>query len=243
MQSVREDMLFVDEVVGAGEIAISDDRSIDNVPQELAKLVRDTHVGGLLSGKAGLTHLHVGEDETRLQPLRDIIEDFHVKPEWLYPTHVQRNEKLLREAIDLANAGAQVDFDTVNEDLAKWIRFYIDNGGPLDRLTVSSDSGSGTPDIFYDQLRTLVAKHDFTLDLALPLVTTNPARILKLQRKGRLAPGCDADILVLDRGTLDLREVIARGRRMVIDGQLAVREKFLEKSKRNVTLVGDEYGR
>lgn len=73
MGSVRQDMLFVDEVIGAGEIAISDERGLNQSSQELAKLVRDTHVGGLLSGKCGLTHFHVGEEPTRLAPLRDIV--------------------------------------------------------------------------------------------------------------------------------------------------------------------------
>src|SRR4051812_796273 len=139
MGSIREDMLFVDEVVGAGEIAISDERGLNQSSQELAKLVRDTHVGGLLTGKAGLSHFHVGEEVTGLKPLRDIIEDYQVQPEWLYPTHVQRNETLLREGIDLANAGAHVDMDVVEEDLHVWLKSYIENGGPLDRLTVSSD--------------------------------------------------------------------------------------------------------
>src|SRR5215207_1643047 len=90
MSSIREDMLFVDEVVGGGEVAVSDERGLNQSGQELAKHVRDTHVGGLLSGKAGVTHIHVGEEETRLAPLREVVEQFQVKPEWLYPTHVQR---------------------------------------------------------------------------------------------------------------------------------------------------------
>jgi hypothetical protein len=44
--------------------------------------------------------------------------------------------------------------------------------------------------------------------------------------------------VVLDRGTLDVREVIARGRRMVIAGQPVVHERFLEKSSRNYALIG-----
>lgn len=129
MGSIRIDMLFVDEVIGAGEVAISDERSLNQSGQELAKLVRDTHVGGLLSGKAGLTHFHVGEEERRLEPIRELIDDFAVKAEWLYPTHVQRNERLLREAIDLANEGACVDFDVVDEDLGKWFKFYLKTVG------------------------------------------------------------------------------------------------------------------
>jgi beta-aspartyl-dipeptidase (metallo-type) len=239
--SVREDMLFIDEVVGAGEVAISDERGLNQSAQELAKLVRDTHVGGLLSGKAGITHFHVGEEETRLQPLRDLVEEFQVKPEWLYPTHVQRNEKLLREAIDLANAGAHVDFDVVNQDLAKWLDFYIENGGPLEQLTISSDTDSSTPAIFYEQLCGLVVKHGHTLDLVLPLVTTNPATALKLPKKGRLEVGNDADIVILGQGSLDIRHVIAKGKRMVSDGKPVVREKFLEESYRKVEFVGDKF--
>jgi beta-aspartyl-dipeptidase (metallo-type) len=75
------------------------------------------------------------------------------------------------------------------------------------------------------------------LDLVLPLVTTNPARMLKLAGKGRIAAGCDADVLVLERG-LAIREVIARGQRMVIEGEPAKEEKFLEESKRSIELVG-----
>jgi len=241
MGSIREDMLFVDEVVGAGEIAISDERGLNQSSQELAKLVRDTHVGGLLSGKAGITHLHVGEEETRLEPLRTIITDFQVKPDCLYPTHVQRNAKLLREAIDLANAGAHVDMDVVNEDLAKWLDFYIENGGPLDRLTISSDTDSSTPDIYWEQLCGLVVKHGYSLDFVLPLVTTNPARVLKLDKKGCLEAGKDADVLILSRDTLEIRDVIARGKRMIADGEPIVREKFLSKSSRSIDLVGDEF--
>ena len=238
MGSIREDMLFVDEVVGVGEVAVSDERGLNQSSQELAKHVRDAYVGGLLSGKAGITHIHVGEEETRLAPLSEIIEEFHVKPEWLYPTHVQRNSALLREAIDLANAGAHVDFDVVNEDLAKWLTFYIKNGGPVDRLMVSSDADSTTPDVYYRQICGLVLKHGYSLDMVLPLITTNPAAVLKLKRKGCIAPGSDADIVILDAGSLEIRDVIARGQRMMADGNLVVRERFLEKSSRRIELVG-----
>ena len=145
MGSIREDMLFSDEVIGAGEIAVSDERGLNQSAQELAKLVRDTYVGGLLSGKAGVTHFHVGEEDTRLQPLRDIVEQFHVKTEWLYPTHVQRNARLLDEAIALAHEGATCDFDVAGEDLPRWYEYWVEHGGPRDRLTASSDADSRRP--------------------------------------------------------------------------------------------------
>src|SRR3954454_7541850 len=58
---VREDMLYIKECIGAGEVAISDERSLAPKATDLAQLVFDCHVGGLLSGKSGITHFHVGE--------------------------------------------------------------------------------------------------------------------------------------------------------------------------------------
>ena len=239
--SIREDMLFVDEVVGAGEIAISDERALAPEPRELASLVRDTHVGGLLSGKAGVSHFHVGEEPGRLAPLREIVDAYGVKPEWLYPTHVQRSEKLADEGIALAQQGAHVDFDIVEKDLAKWVCYYADHGGPMDRLTVSSDSDSSTPDILYSQLCGLVVKQRMPLEQMLALCTRNPARVLRLESKGALSAGKDADVLVLAQGTLDIREVIARGRRMLVNGEPIAKPAFIEQSSRKWALVGAEH--
>jgi beta-aspartyl-dipeptidase (metallo-type) len=241
LDSVRQDMMFVREVIGAGEIAISDERGLNQSSQELAKLARDTHVGGLLTGKAGLTHFHVGEENTRLQPLRDIIEQFEVKCEWLYPTHIHRTEKLLDEAIELANEGSFVDMDVVNEDVHKWLRKFIDKSGPLEKLTISSDMDSSTPEIFYRQFCGLVREHGFTLDLVLPLFTRNAATALKLHRQGCIEQDADADIVLLSEETLDVQHVIARGKVMVRDGTTLAREKWLEKSKRSFALTGDEH--
>ena len=86
-----------------------------------------------------------------------------------------------------------------------------------------------------------MVKHGYSLDLVLPLVTSNTASVLKLEKKGCLEVGKDADVLIVERGTLDIRHVIAKGRRMVSDGEPIVREKFLEKSSRGIDLVGDKF--
>jgi beta-aspartyl-dipeptidase (metallo-type) len=241
--SVRNDIMFLAEVIGCGEVAISDERATDPDPRELARLIHDAHVGGMLSGKAGLTHVHVGEGQRRLRCIREVLdaERFEVNPGWLYLTHVQRNEPLLAEAIELAHGGAAVDFDVVAHDLAKWFRCYLEDGGPLDRLTFSSDADGSRPATLLEQVRDCVLRHGFALEQLLPHVTANTARILGLEDRGRLEAGRRADLLLLDRDSLEPVYVIAGGRRLMADGRVTVTEGFLEQSDRRVLLEGKNY--
>jgi len=240
--SVRDDVMFVDEVIGCGEVAIADVRATDPEARELARLVTDAYVGGMLGRKAGVTHFHVGEGPRRLRCLRELLDAnvFDVKPEWLYATHINRSEALMREAIDLARQGATVDLDTVDEDLGERLGFYFDNGGDPSRLTVSSDASISSPRTLYEQICKAVVEHRFPLERVLALVTENTARTLKLERKGRLEAGRDGDVLVLRRGSLEIVDVFARGKGMVRDGALAVREQFLTDSNRRISLDGQK---
>jgi beta-aspartyl-dipeptidase (metallo-type) len=242
MQGVREDVMFLGEVIGCGEVAISDERATDPEPTELARLVTDAHVGGMLSGKAGVTHFHVGEGKRRMRCLREILNEdrFQVSVEWLYPTHINRSEALLDEAVELANAGATVDLDTVDQDVHKWLRLYMDRGGDLTRFTISSDAGSSSPRTLFSQVCGLVVEHRMPFEQVWPLVTENTARVLQLENKGRLEVGRDSDVVIMRKDSLDIVDVFAGGRRLVRDGSLTVRERFLEDSNRRVSLLGEK---
>lgn len=50
------------------------------------------------------------------------------------------------------------------------------------------------------------------LEVALAVVTTNPARALGLATKGTLAVGQDADLLLIDPATLAIEQVMSGGR-------------------------------
>jgi beta-aspartyl-dipeptidase (metallo-type) len=238
--SARDDIMFIDEVIGVGEIAISDKRGMEPDVVALARLMTDAYVGGMLARKAGVTHFHVGEGKKGLEKLRAVIEEHEVEPSWIYATHIERSESLMREAIELAGRGAAVDIDTVEGDLAKWLRFYFDNGGDPEQLTVSSDASINSPQAFAEQILDCLTNHRMPLEQVLPLVTSNTARILKLTEKGTLERGKIADVLVMERDTFALRHVFAKGRCMVRDGELVVRAGWLTESKRDIVLVGDE---
>lgn len=238
MSSLREDIMFIDEVIGAGEVAISDHRSLAPTTEQLARVVLDTHVGGLLSGKAGITHFHIGESDTRLRPLTRLVDEHDIDPGWLYPTHVTRSERLLEEAAELARAGAWVDMDTVEPGIGQHVRGYLDAGGPLERLTLSSDAGSNSPETRWHEVRDCVLSCGFTVEQMLPLVTSNVAEALKLDRKGRLAPAMDGDVLLLDAETLELECVVARGKIMMRDGAVVATEEFVPGMTRRFALTG-----
>ena len=236
--SLRNDLIFIAEVIGAGEVAISDNRATEPSLDELARLVSDARVGGMLSRKSGVTHFHVGDHPRRLGPLRALLDNYAVEPEWLYPTHVDRNRELMREAAAFTRLGAFVDIDVTEENLPEQLRRFIDDNGDMSRLTVSSDAAISSPRALYDQICACVVIHGLPLELALSLVTANTARVLKLDRKGRLEPGFDADALVLRRKTLEITHVFARGRPLVRGGELVVTERFLARNKRRISLYG-----
>jgi beta-aspartyl-dipeptidase (metallo-type) len=52
--SIRSDLVLIDKVIGAGEIAISDHRSAQPTFEEIARLAAECRVGGMRGGKAGI---------------------------------------------------------------------------------------------------------------------------------------------------------------------------------------------
>jgi beta-aspartyl-dipeptidase (metallo-type) len=162
-----------------------------------------------------------------------------VEPAWLYPTHITRSEALIEEAAEHSRRGGFVDMDTIDENLPRCLRLYLDGGGDLNKLTVSSDASIAGPHLLYEQIRACV-EDGFPLADALALVTANTADVLQLRNKGRLAEGNAADVLVLRKESFAIVEVISLGRRLVKNGCVAVRENFLTDSSRRITLRGEK---
>jgi beta-aspartyl-dipeptidase (metallo-type) len=237
-ESIKSDMMFIEEVIGVGEIAIADDRSSEPDTGELARLASDAYVSGTLAKKAGLVHVHVGDKPAGLSVIKETLNDKGIKPEWFYLTHINRSENLMLEAIELAKKGSFVDIDTVDEDLTDKLTFYLENGGPAGQLTISSDASLTSPQNLFNQIRACIREAGFEIESILPLVTKNTARALKLDMKGRVAAGKIADVLVIEKSNFELREVFSKGRRLLRKGRPERTEKFLEESNRTIVLKG-----
>jgi beta-aspartyl-dipeptidase (metallo-type) len=245
--SVRHDIVLIDLILGVGELAISDHRSSQPTLDELLRVAADAHVGGLMAGKAGILHLHVGSGPRRLEPVRQALDRSELPPAVFNPTHVNRRKELFEEALALARRGCTIDITAfpVEEGEDAWsadeaLTRYLESGLPPERVTVSSDGGGcfpsfgadgrvtgwdvGSPSALAATLKQLLACGQ-PLERVLPAFTTNPARLLMLPRKGRLVAGSDADLVVLDDDG-GVQDVMARGRWHVRDGRPVIRGTF-----------------
>lgn len=236
--SLRTDMLLVPEVIGAGEIAVSDYRSSQPTSHEIARIIADCYVGGMMTGKCGVTHFHMGDEGNGLSPILDAWKEHAVKKECLYPTHVNRNKKLLKEAAEFTRQGFFCDLDTTDENLPVELKNFVDWGGDLNQITISSDASHSSPGTLWKELVRVHRELHWPWEKILPLVTTNPAKILRFRDKGLIAANKDADLIVVDKKSLNIKHVVSRGKIMVQDYKFIPMLKSLSESNRKIELHG-----
>ncbi len=252
MGSVMDDLILIDKVVGTGEIAISDHRSSQPTREEFAKIVADTRVGGILSGKAGIVNIHLGDGKEQLSFLRYVLEETQIPPSNMLPTHINRSRSLMEDGIDYAKQmGGYIDLTTSSDPdfldpeevkASTGLKMALDAGVPADHVTFSSD-GQGSLPVFdsqgkflhlgvgkvssiYREMRDAVLTDGVSLADALRTVTLNPASLLKLSHKGRIAENADADLVLSDSDTLEIHTVLAKGERMVSEKKVLKRGTF-----------------
>lgn len=242
----RSDIVLIDKVVGVGEIAISDSRSSHPNEQEIAELASEAHVGGLLSGKAGVVHFHVGDDDSRLDLLHQVAKKTQLPMSTFVPTHLNRNPHLLDAAVEWGRQGGYCDVtsgirpdehDHISVKPSSAIVKLLDAGIHPGYITMSSDSNGSSP-IFDDQGKLiamgigsvatlweetvdLIRNEGIAIETAIKFVTKNVARLLKLKYKGRVHEGCDADLMLCD-DQFQIQMVFAKGRLLVKEGKPVV---------------------
>lgn len=218
--SVRSDLVLLAECIGLGELAISDHRSSQPSLDELLRVASEVHVAGLMTGKAGIVHLHLGDGARGLDLVRRALEISELPPRVFHPTHVNRKANLFEEAIELAQRGCTIDITTFPPELAEGDELLAtdalmrawDAGVEETRITMSSDGGGclprfdadarvcgfgvGEPASLADALLDTV-RCGAPLERALPPFTSNPADLLRLEA-GRLSVDRPAHLVVLD---------------------------------------------
>jgi beta-aspartyl-dipeptidase (metallo-type) len=235
------DIALIEEVIGVGEVAVSDHRSSCPTTAELMRIAAHARVAGMLGGKAGIVNIHLGDARDPFRPMYNAVQHSELTLKQFFPTHINRNDYIFEDAKIYGREG-YVDITTSSypyypeEEVkpSKALKLLLEAGVPAEHITFTSDAcGSlpgfdpvtgelvkletGLPDANLRELRDAVLQENIPLETALKVLTSNPARILKLRRKGQLAPGLDADLLLLD-ADLNLHSVFAMGERMVENG-------------------------
>lgn len=252
---IMKDIMVIDKIIGIGEVAISDHRSSQPTFEEFLRAVSDARVAGMLSGKAGIINIHLGDGKRKIDILRKAINETEIPITQFLPTHINRSPELFEECVSYAKDGGYIDF-TGSEDPDFWeetdgeVRFskglkrLLNEGVNINNFTLSSD-GQGSLPIFNEKkefvgigvgkstclikaIKECVFKEDIPLEIALRAITSNPAKILKLNKKGKIEVNLDADLCLLDEN-LDVNTVIAKGKIMVENKQPIVYGMFENK--------------
>jgi beta-aspartyl-dipeptidase (metallo-type) len=186
-----------------------------------------------------------------LKPLLAMLERTGLPIAQLLPSHVNQTDAYMEDAIAWAQRGGYVDvganYSPENNfsratPPARAISQLLEAGVALARILLSSD-GNGAPPkeeqregqpavanympvgALHAVWRRLIVDEGLQPCDALAVVTANVAVATGLERKGRLAPGMDADLVAFD-DDWQIRTVIARGQLMVADGRTVRRGMF-----------------
>ncbi|MGV2939808.1 beta-aspartyl-peptidase [Mesobacillus sp. LC4] len=247
---IEDDIILIDKIIGAGEIAIADHRSSQPTAEELAKIASAARIGGMLSGKSGIVNVHVGDSYDHLQLIEEVIENTDIPIRQFYPTHINRNPHLFEAGIEYAKKGGWVDFTTssipkfLEEGEVKCsvaLKRMLDAGVGIGQITFTSDGQASLPDFdengelvglqigqvssLYEAVKDAVLGEGIPLEVAIRVITSNPATILKLSQKGCIETGRDADLVLLD-ANLEIDTVIAMGKAMVENAVPVVKGTF-----------------
>lgn len=219
---IMRDITLIEEVIGVGEIAISDHRSSVPTTAELSKLTGQARVAGMIGGKAGIINMHMGDARDPFRPLHEVVANSQMGYKQFIPTHCNRNDYIFEDAKEYGKKGF-VDITTSSYPYYKdeeikpstALRKLLESGVPIKHITFTSDAcGSlpgfdpetgklikiemGLPDSVLREIKESVTQEGIALEVALQVATSNPADNLKLTGKGHIQEGFDADILVMD---------------------------------------------
>lgn len=244
--SVERDLYLIDLCIGV-KVAVSDHRSSNITSEELIRLATEARRGGMISGKAGIVTMHMGDGKKRLSPVMDALKESDLPVKTFVPTHINlRSPELLEDCVEFAKIGGTMDFTAGfsaedNEVEAEKIMQLLDKGVKDDYITASSDAFGSQPRFDEDgntigltystseslmELFNALVSKGMPIDQALKFFTVNPARVLGLKGiKGVIEENADADLVVLDKD-MNITDVIAKGKIAMRDQEIVMKGNF-----------------
>ncbi|MBZ9606836.1 beta-aspartyl-peptidase [Clostridium estertheticum] len=249
--NVQEDIILIDKIIGVGEVALSDHRSSNPTFEQFSQLAGDARVAGMLSGKAGVINVHMGDGKNELNYLDRLAEETDIPLTQIIPTHINRNPSLFKKGLEYAKNGGYVDLTTsttkkfLEEGELKCstgLRIMLEGCVNIKNITFTSDGQGSLPDFddkgeciglkigrcdsLYKEVRDAIMNENVSIENAISVITSNPAEHLKLKTKGYLKVGFDADIIVVNEDDLNINTVVAKGITMIHKNKVLVKGIF-----------------
>ncbi|TFB08319.1 beta-aspartyl-peptidase [Candidatus Atribacteria bacterium MT.SAG.1] len=244
-ESILSDIILIDKVIGV-KIALSDHRASHPTIDEFKKVTSEARVAGVLAGKAGVVHIHIGSEKVGLNLLFEIIKNTEIPIEQFAPTHLnKKDEELFRQVVEFGKMGGYIDLTagaSGEEKSSKHIKpgetikRLLKNGVPLEKITISTDGNGSLPKFnekkefvgmriasvssLHREFINMVKKEIISIEEAARVTSTNIAKHLKLDQKGEIKAGKDADLLVLNKDSLRIKYVIAKGKILMEDEEV-----------------------
>ena len=244
-ESILSDIILIDKVIGV-KIALSDHRASHPTVDEFIKVTSEARAGGILAGKAGVVHIHMGGEKQGLSYLFDIIRNTEIPVEQFAPTHLnKKDEEFFWQVVEFGKMGGYIDLtagvseeekSSENIKPGKAIKRLLKNGVLIEKITISSDGNGSIPKFnekkefvgmriasvssLHKEFINMVKEEKFSIEEAIHLTSTNIAKHLKLDKKGEIRAGKDADIIALDKESLKIKHVIARGKTLMEDEEV-----------------------
>lgn len=248
---IKSDIMLIDKFIGVGEIALSDNRSSQPTFQEFISICAKARVSGLLSGKAGVINVHLGGGRRGLDFIFKVIEKSEIPPTQLIPTHINRNKSLFQEGIKYVKKGGYIDLTTSSDEefleegellASEGLKAFLDEGLNIEHITFTSDGNGSMPKFdrdrkliglgicetssLYREVKKAIINYNIPIETAIKVITSNVASMLKLPAKGYIRPGFDADMVLVDNKTYEIKDVYAKGKLLVKDGAAIVKGTF-----------------
>lgn len=250
-ESIQEDLMMIDNYIGVGEIAISDNRSSQPTFEEFLKVISQARVAGLLSGKAGVVNIHIGSGKRKLEMIFKVLDETEIPSTQMLPTHINRNSDLFEEGLKLVNKGGYIDLTTSSDPnfleegeltASEGLKRALDANVDVEHITFSSD-GNGSMPLFdengkliglgicsvgslYNEVKRAIQEEDIPVEVALKVITSNVADLLRLDNKGRIEVGKDADFVMVDSKDLSIKDVYAKGEGLVVNEKIIKKGVF-----------------
>ena len=253
---IRDDIAFVEEIIGVGEISVSELGYAYDSNGPGAQYVAEAATAGLLAGrlarKRGYLCLQVPPYHGAcLKPVMDMLDRSGLPIAQLLPSHVNQTDAYMADATLWARRGGYVDvganYSPENNfsratPPAKAVTRLLEAGVPLARILLSSDGNGAPPKEEQREGQPAVANYMplgalhatwRRLIVEEGLVPSDALRVVTAnvaEATGLRAKGSIAAGMDADLVAFDedwrIQNVIARGRLMVADGQPVVRGMF-----------------